>query len=209
MTKGKDVLVHENAAKGNKKIVLKHTARMKVKSVKRHTFSYPDKVINISTDSIESSSRRNQASPTYTPVSPYKKSLNELFDEIVPADVTPDFFAFPVKTNGVRITEEDSAIFDTDVAKGLANRCLLPKDHPAYVQINDQAEIFGICNMNMFRLLSSMDRANQILKYVTAKRDNVIRSALDNRPRNQAPVIEIAFKDMEIQDLKDDLEEYH
>ncbi|KAI3880722.1 hypothetical protein MKW92_047797, partial [Papaver armeniacum] len=77
MTKGKDVLVHENAPKWNKKIVLKHTARMKVKSVKRTLFSSLDKVINISTDSIESSSRRNQASPTYTPVSPYKKSLNE------------------------------------------------------------------------------------------------------------------------------------
>ncbi|KAI3849316.1 hypothetical protein MKW92_002902, partial [Papaver armeniacum] len=72
MTKGKYVLVHENAPKGNKNIVLEHTARMKVKSVKRTHFSSPDKVINISTDSIESSSRRNRASPTYTPVLPYK-----------------------------------------------------------------------------------------------------------------------------------------
>ncbi|KAI3831944.1 hypothetical protein MKW92_015048, partial [Papaver armeniacum] len=165
--------------------------------------------INISTDSIESSSRRNRAS-RHTLLSPYKKSLNELFDEIVPADVTPDFFAVPVKTNGVRITEEDSAIFDPDVAKGLANGFLLPKDRLAYAQINDQAEIFGISNTNMFRLLSSMDRANQILKFATAERDNVIRAALANRDLEIKRLRrEIAFKDMEIQDLKDDLEEYH
>ncbi|KAI3836229.1 hypothetical protein MKW92_037065 [Papaver armeniacum] len=183
---------------------------MKVKSVKRTLFSSPDKVINISTDSIESSSRRNQASPTYTLVSPYKKPLNELFDEIVLADVTPDFFAVPVKTNGVRITEEESAIFDPDVAKGLDNGCLLPKDRLAYAHINDQAEIFGICNTNMFRLLSSMDRANQILKSATAERDNVIRAALAKRDLEIKRLRrEIAFKDMEIQDLKDDLEEYH
>ncbi|KAI3842946.1 hypothetical protein MKX03_013433 [Papaver bracteatum] len=143
-------------------------------------------------------------------MSPYKKSFNELFDEITPADVTPDFYAVPVKTNGVRITEEDSAIFDPDVAKGLANGCLLPKDLQAYAQINDQAEIFGICNTNMFRLLSSMNCANQILKYATTERDNVIRSALVSRDLEIKRLHRnIAFKDMNIQDLKGDLEEYH
>ncbi|KAI3851210.1 hypothetical protein MKX03_012268 [Papaver bracteatum] len=142
-------------------------------------------------------------------MSPYKKSLNELIDEIAPADVTPDFLAVPVRTNGARITEEDSAIFDPDVANSLETGCLLPKDRQAYSQINDQAEIFGICNTNMFRLLSSMDRANQILKYATDERDNVIRAALANRDLEIKRLRrEIAFKDMEIQDLKDDLEEY-
>ncbi|RZC71220.1 hypothetical protein C5167_034423 [Papaver somniferum] len=154
---------------------------MKVKDVRLRLFPSPDKVINISTDTIESSSIMNQASPTYTPTSPYKKSLNELFDETDPADITTDFFAVPVKTNGVRITEEDSAIFDPTVAKGLANGCLLPKDRQAYAQITDLAEIFGICNMNMHRLLSSIDRANQILKSSTAERDYVIQPVLANR----------------------------
>ncbi|RZC54104.1 hypothetical protein C5167_012960 [Papaver somniferum] len=95
MTKGKGVLVHKNAPKANKKMVLKRTPRMKVKCVRQRLFPSPDKVINISTDSIKSSSRMNHASPTYTPMSPYKKSLNELFDEIDPADITPDFFGSP------------------------------------------------------------------------------------------------------------------
>ncbi|KAI3842947.1 hypothetical protein MKX03_013434 [Papaver bracteatum] len=152
-----------------------------MKSVRHRLFSSPDKVINIFTDSIESSTRRNQASSSYTPMSPYKKSFNELFDEITPTDVTPYFYAVPVKMNGVRITEEDSAIFDPDVAKGLANGCLLPKDRQAYAHIYDQEKIFWICNTNMFRLLSSIDRANQVLKSATAGRNNVIRATLANR----------------------------
>ncbi|KAI3842948.1 hypothetical protein MKX03_013435 [Papaver bracteatum] len=132
-------------------------------------------------------------------MSPYKKFFNALFDEIALADVTPDFFAIPVKTNGVRITKEDSAIFDLDVAKGMESGCLLPKDSQAYARINDQAEIFRICNTNMFRLISSMDRAKQILKSATAERDNVIRSALASRDLEIKRLRrEIAFKDMEI-----------
>ncbi|XP_026423627.1 uncharacterized protein LOC113319590 [Papaver somniferum] len=84
MTKGKGVLVYENAPKANRKLVLTRTPKMKVKDVRLRLFPSPDKVINISTDTIESSSRMNQASPTYTPTSPYKKSLNELFDETIP-----------------------------------------------------------------------------------------------------------------------------
>ncbi|KAI3948498.1 hypothetical protein MKW98_019248, partial [Papaver atlanticum] len=113
-------------------------------------------------------------------------------------------------TNDVRITEEDSAIFDPDVAKGLANGCLLPKDCLAYAQITDQEEMFGICNMNMFRLLSSLDCANQILKSAAAERDYVIQAALANRDLEIKRLhSEIAFKDMEIKDLEDDLKEYH
>ncbi|KAI3843640.1 hypothetical protein MKX03_021040, partial [Papaver bracteatum] len=95
--------------------------------------------------------------------------------------------------------------FDPDVSKGLANGYLLPKDCQAYVQITDRAKIMGICNMNMFHLLSSLDRANQILKFSIAERDNVIRAALSNRDLEiKCLCSKIAFKDLEIQDLKDD-----
>ncbi|KAI3872309.1 hypothetical protein MKX03_019576 [Papaver bracteatum] len=210
MTKGKGVMVHQNAPKANKKMILKRTPRMKVTCVRQRLFPSPDKVINISANTIESSSRINQASPTYTPMSPYKKSLNELFDEIDPVDITLDFLAVPVKTNGARITEVEFALFDPRCCQRLGKWMPSTQRSSGLCPNTDQTEIFDICNMNMFRLLSLINRANQILKFAAAERDYVIQAALANKdPEIKRLCSEIAFKDTEIKDLGDDLKEYH
>ncbi|KAI3995321.1 hypothetical protein MKX01_032123 [Papaver californicum] len=76
------------------------------------------------------------SSPTYTPSSPCK-SLKEIFDGVTSFDVRPNFMAASMKKNGVPITKYESAIFDSKIAKGLADGCLLPRDRVAYSHITD------------------------------------------------------------------------
>ncbi|KAI3965841.1 hypothetical protein MKX01_010798, partial [Papaver californicum] len=77
--------------------------------------------MNAPTDSTGSSSRIIPSCTTYASMLPYKRYLNELFDEITHVDVLPYFMETHVKLNGARINEEDLAIFDYDVTKGLAD----------------------------------------------------------------------------------------
>ncbi|KAI3929315.1 hypothetical protein MKX01_006551, partial [Papaver californicum] len=112
--------------------------------------------------------------------------------------------------NGVLINEEDSTIFDPDVAKGLAKGCLLPKNRKSYAQIIDQADMLGIYSMNTFHILFSFDRANQMLKSYIPERGWMIRDALANMDLEIARIrSELSLKDLEIDALRIDMEEYH
>ncbi|MCL7029854.1 hypothetical protein MKW94_026723 [Papaver nudicaule] len=142
----------QNSKVSRKKVILKRTARISVKQVNLLPV-FNRTVVNTHISPAGPSSRMIPASPVYTPSSPsytpssptytpstpreslvpvnpvtppYKKSLNELFNGITAAEVTPNLLLFPVKPNGDSITEEDSAIIDPNVAIGLADSCLLP-----------------------------------------------------------------------------------
>lgn len=136
--------------------------------------------------------------------------LRDVFKGVTPFDMCPEFMVMPTKQNGIPITEDESTIFNSDVAKGLAFECLLSMDRVAFSHISDPEEMTGICFQNMFRLLVSIKRVNQIQRTATADRERVIRAALTNRDHEiKCLKSTIALKDLGIEDLRADVEEYY